>query len=109
MDLCCVFSTAWAEFDSKVCPTITKTLATPLEIKVGSVQFSHFKSLSTSFLGLYAIVLIPKLYLMHIYKYRPPTQLNHPHNQRFRIVVAARHKTIVKPYLVYVKVKSGGC
>ena len=30
MDLFCVFSVAWAEFDSKVCPTITKSLATPL-------------------------------------------------------------------------------
>jgi len=30
MDSRCVFSIAWAEFDLKVCPTITKTLATPL-------------------------------------------------------------------------------
>ena len=44
-------------------------------MKVGSVQSSHLKSLSTSFLGFYAMVLECKLYLKHIYKYRPPTQL----------------------------------
>ena len=51
-----------------------------LEMKVGSVQFRSF---CTGVLGLLLVLcnsLVQKLYLIHIYKYRPPTQLIHPHN-----------------------------
>ena len=62
-------------FDESI--AIVCDCAITLEIKFGSVLSSHFKNLSTSFLGFYAIVLVCKL---HIYKYRLPTQLHHPHN-----------------------------